>query len=170
MPDIILTEYHNETSQALLLIKGFWLEHNGYNQTDDEALEDLRNWTQDGHCLYLISYQNMHIGFVHLGSRGGAIDWIEDIFVLPLYQNKGIGTHVIGLVEDMVRSYSSSLYIEAAARNEAAIRLYRNLGFDCLNTVSLRKDFNQERYETISEVTLYHNEFKILKTKNTEVE
>ena len=31
--------------------------------------------------------------------------------------------------------------IEAAARNEAAIRLYRKLGYNCLNTITLRKDF-----------------------------
>lgn len=31
--------------------------------------------------------------------------------------------------------------IEAAARNEAAIRLYRKMGYNYLNTITLRKDF-----------------------------
>ena len=69
------------------------------------------------------------IGFVHLGNRGAKIDWLEDLFILPEYQGGGLGTQAIFQVEAIVRKYSESLYIEAAARNEGAIRLYQKLGF-----------------------------------------
>ncbi|QIK57620.1 GNAT family N-acetyltransferase [Erysipelothrix sp. HDW6A] len=166
MADILLQEYRNEKSQALSLIKSFWLSHNGIKQSDEAALEDLHHWTQEGHQLYFIVYHQELIGFVHLGSRGAGIDWLEDIFVLPIYQNKGIGTRVIVLVEEIVRTYSESLYIEAAARNEKAIRLYRKLGYECLNTISVRKDFDKCKFDVVRKEVLYNSEFEIRKLKN----
>jgi hypothetical protein len=50
--------------------------------------------------------------------------------------------------------------VEAAARNEAAIRLYRKLGFDCLNTVTLRKDF-ESFSETKGKEKLFGLDFEI---------
>ncbi len=38
---------------------------------------------------------------------------------------------------------------EAAARNARAIRLYRRLGYGCLNTITLRKDFILILYKTV---------------------
>lgn len=99
--------------------------------------------------------------FVHLGSRGGEIDWLEELFVLPEFQGRGIGTRTIGLAEEIVSAYSESFYIEAAARNEKAIRLYRKLGYDCLNTVTIRKDFHAERFETLSTERILDMDFQI---------
>ena len=50
----------------------------------------------------MISYNEEYVGFVHLGSRGCEIDWLEDIFVLPEFQGKGIGTCAIKLIEEIV--------------------------------------------------------------------
>ena len=102
-------------SDALSLIQGFWLAHNQYQQTETEAQGDLDTWTQAGHRFFLIRTEDGFVGFLHLGSRGGACDWLEDIFVKPAYQNRGIGTQAIRLVEEIVRTYSVSMYIEAAA-------------------------------------------------------
>ena len=55
------------------------------------------------------------------------------------------------------------MYIEAAARNEAAIRLYKKLGYDCLNTVTLRKDFPAFKYEVIRTEKIHDLEFEIRK-------
>ncbi|MDD4000516.1 MAG: GNAT family N-acetyltransferase, partial [Bacilli bacterium] len=126
-----LVLYNNEEAEALELIKGFWFAHNQISQTDAEALEDLEKWTSPQHNFYFIAYLGKKVGFIHLGSRGCNIDWLEDIFVKTEFQRKGIGTKAIALLEEIVREYSLSLYIEAAARNEAAIALYRKLGYDC---------------------------------------
>ena len=67
--------------------------------------------------------------------------------------------------EEIVRQYSESLYIEAAARNEQAIRLYRRLGYDCLNTISVRKDFQLEHFTTVRTEHLYDTSFDIRKVK-----
>ena len=105
------------------------------------------------------------MGLLHLGSRGGEIDWLEDLFVLPEYQGRGIGGQAVRLAEAMVRQYSQSMYVEAAARNEAAIRLYRRLGYDCLNTVTLRKDFPGYDYDVMRTERVYGERFEIRKDK-----
>ena len=106
------------------------------------------------------------MGLLHLGSRGGKTDWLEDLFVLPEHQGQGIGSQAVRLAEAMVRQYSSSMYIEAAARNERAIRLYRRLGYDCLNSVTIRKDFPGYDYDVVREEQVYGERFEIRKDKD----
>ena len=142
---VTLRQYEQEQALALSLIGQFWYAHNHIQPTSEENLENLKEWTRLGHVLYFIVYQQEVVGFVHLGSRGCQMDWLEDIFVVPAYQNRGIGTQAIALVEQLVQAYSTSLYIEASSRNVAAIRLYHKLGYNCLNTITVRKDFD-DRY------------------------
>lgn len=150
---------------AIVLIQSFWLVHNQYIMSDEEASEDLKHWSSEGHRLYFIYQDDIIVGFIHMGNRGNAIDWLEDIFVLPKYQNQGIGTKAIALMEEIVHEYSISMYIEVAARNEAAIRLYRKLGYDCLNTITIRKDFEKEKLTTIRQQQIYDLNFEIKKMK-----
>ena len=164
---IQLQLYAGQEAEMLPLIRGFWLAHNDYRQSEEEAREDLQNWTADGHALYFIREDEAPIGFVHLGSRGGAVDWLEDLFVLPAQQGRGIGTEAVRLAEEIVRQYSESIYIEAAARNLAAIRLYRRLGYDCLNTITVRKDFPGYAYDVVSEERVCGQEFEIRKDKES---
>lgn len=167
---IKLIPYEQEETEMLALIKAFWFEHNNELQTDEEAKEDLLCWCAKGHRLYFILAKETQVGFLHLGSRGAAIDWLEDIFVLPPYQGQGIGAHAISLAEQMVRTYSQSMYIEAAARNEAAISLYRKLGYDCLNTISLRKDFPGYTYDVVKKEQIHGHTFEIRKNPSPKTE
>lgn len=165
MKDISLVLYRDEKDTVINLIMGFWKVHSNYDQSVEEALEDLQAWTKEGHKLYLIMKVDSYIGFVHLGNRGSNIDWLEDIFIMPDYQNQGIGAHVIGIIEDMVKEYSESIYIEAAARNEGAIRLYRKLGYNCLNTITVRKDFDESKFDVVRTEKVYDLDFEIRKVK-----
>lgn len=146
---IALQKYENEAQLAKELIRGFWLAHGDYVITDEEAAENLAAWTDKGHVFYFILKEEIPIGFVHLGSRGAEVDWIEDLFVLPEYQGNGYGSHAIALVEAEIKKYSESVYLEVAARNFGAMKLYHRLGYHCLNTVTLRKDFQPENFEVI---------------------
>ncbi len=100
-----------------------------------------------------------------MGSRGAEADWLEDIFVMPAYQNKGIGSKAIELTERIVSEYSASLYIEAAVWNKKALQLYRKLGYDCLNTITIRKDFCADGLECVSEENIHDLKFAIRKRR-----
>lgn len=65
------------------------------------------------------------------------------------------------LAEDLVREYSDSIYLEVAAFNFRAAKLYRRDGYDCLNTVTLRKDFQPQEYKTLRTETLFDHSFEI---------
>lgn len=91
---------------------------------------------------------------------------LEDLFILPEWQGHGFGSEAIHQLEEIVKQYSVSLYIEAAARNEAAIRLYRKLGYDCLNTVTIRKDFPGYEYDVVRKENIHGMEFEIRKDKD----
>lgn len=162
---IQLKLYSDQQKQMITLIKQFWFSHNQYKQSDEEAQEDLNAWTKPNHLLFFIQYQKEYVGFVHLGTRGAAIDWLEDIFVLPAYQKKGIASKVIQMIEEMVQTYSDSLYIEASARNENAIRLYHHLGYSCLNTITIRKDFHPQDFSTLRSTSIYDMNFDIKSKK-----
>lgn len=163
---ITLKQYTNEETQIIPLIQGFWKAHSHYDQSEVEALEDLQNWTKPGHAIYFIQNEETTLGFAHLGSRGGKMDWLEDLFILPEWQGHGFGSEAIHQLEEIVKQYSVSLYIEAAARNEAAIRLYRKLGYDCLNTITIRKDFPGYDYDVVRKENIHGMEFEIRKDKN----
>lgn len=163
---ITLKQYVNEENAILPLIQGFWKAHSHYDQSVEEAKEDLDNWTKTGHVIYFIQDGESNVGFAHLGSRGGKADWLEELFILPEYQGKGFGSEAIRQLEEIVKQYSVSLYIEAAARNEAAIRLYRRLGYDCLNTITIRKDFPGYEYDVVRKENIHGSEFEIRKDKD----
>ena len=163
--EIILIPYQEEIEIATNLIIKFWQEHNHFTPSYEDACADLKEWTKIGHCLYFISHNSEYIGFVHLGSRGCEVDWLEDIFVVPEFQGKGIGSRAIQLAEDIVKEYSESLYIEVAARNMKAIRLYQRIGYNCLNTITIRKDFHPEKCETISNERIMEMDFDVKRYK-----
>ena len=154
-----------ERDIAVCLIMKFWEEHNSFTPNEKEAFEDLKEWTKKGHALYFIDLNGEHVGFLHLGSRGCEADWLEDIFVLPRFRGKGVGSSAIRLAEDIVREYSESLYIEAAARNTRAIRLYHRIGYNCLNTITVRKDFRPERYEAVGKERIAETDFDVKQYK-----
>ena len=74
------------------------------------------------------------------------------------------------LAEEIVRQYSDSLYIEAAARNRRAIALYHRLGYQCLNTVTVRKDFPGYAYEVQRDERIYDLPFEIRASRQTREE
>lgn len=152
-------------AKACKLIKGFWKEHNNLILTDEEAELDYIAWTNEGHRLFLIEQDSTYIGFAHLGSRGASIDWLEDLFVVPEYQSLGIGSCVINKFETIVKQYSESLYIEVAARNLNAIKLYNEIGYNCLNTITIRKDFNEEDFEVVQVEDIAGYDFEIRRHK-----
>ncbi|RXK17487.1 GNAT family N-acetyltransferase [Macrococcus sp. DPC7161] len=163
----LINEIKSETEKqcAYHLIQLFWKEHNNYIQNMEDAIEHYNQWTSVGHLFYLIEYENKNIGFVHLGSRGGQIDWLEDIFIIPEMQGKGIGRKVIFMIEEIVKKYSESLYLEVAARNLAALKLYYELGFNCLNTLTIRKDFQDQKFDVINNENINGYTFEVKKYK-----
>lgn len=151
---------------AIRLIKDFWQAHNQREVGDEELQKIYENWTREGSRFFLAISDEVWVGFAHLDERGGgSINWLEHIFVTPQYQRRGIGRIMLQKLEDIVCADSSSLYLEVAARNTTALDFYAACGYDCLNTLTLRKDFNKEDFSVISEQIIGAHTYQIKKLK-----
>ena len=145
------------------MIKDFWKDHNGEAEDDEEARADLIKWSKEtSDRLYLIKEDDEVLGFAHLGSRGAGIDWLEHLYVKKDHRKKGVGSKAIELLEAIVKEYSISMYIEVAARNLEAMDLYHRLGYDTLNTITIRKDFT-DGYKEMNEEKIAEHRFSIKK-------
>ena len=143
-------------AEMLSDIAAFWKTHY-LTLTPEEAASDLRAWTAEGHELYVILCNGAEAGFLHMGSRGSACDWLEDVFVREELRCRGIGSRAIELAWDMLREKGlETMYLEVVPANEAAIRLYHKLGFTNLNTLTLNRSVKEKRQlgtETIGGLT-----------------
>lgn len=54
---------------------------------------------------------------------------VEEIQILPSFQNRGIGRQVLQDVIDDAQKLQRSVFLSLGLRNEAAHRLYKSLGF-----------------------------------------
>lgn len=123
----------------------FWAYHRDQISVD-EANRDLLTWSGEDHLLYVVLLDQTVIGFFHLGQRGVKIDWLEDLFIAETYRHQGYGQAALKYAQQVVlESGATSMYIEVVPRNVAAIQLYAKLGFDTLNTISMRCDFRAEK-------------------------
>lgn len=130
----------NVPEQELLAdIMAFWRTHNAA-VTPESAREDLALWTGEGHELYAILEDGAQAGFLHLGSRGGDCDWLEDVFVREDLRGRGVGGRAIELAWELLeRRGLETMYLEVVPANEGALRLYHRLGFCNLNTLTLNR-------------------------------
>ncbi len=126
---------------------GFHIALNGKTGRPDDrqAKENLAAWTGKDHELYIIQEDDMPIGFLHIGYRGGNVAWIEDVFVAEDYRGKGVGTQAITEAEKIIRGKPgyTAVCMDVAPRNSSALHLYRELGYDTLSIVTVRKEFEE---------------------------
>lgn len=65
---------------------------------------------------------------------------LDDLFIFPEFQNKGIGTAII---KNIIANSESPVYLFVFIGNEGAVRLYKRLGFEIVETV------NETRYRMV---------------------
>ena len=130
------------------------------NEKDIPALVTIEKviqfspWSEDtfyqciifGAQCWVIEVKQQIVGFVLFFSKVGE-GHILNVGVHPEYQRQGYGQRLMEKIltvaaEEML----STLYLEVRSSNEAAIALYKKVGF---HPVGLRKNYykNQDRYE-----------------------
>ena len=62
---------------------------------------------------------------------GGQCVWVEELYVLPAYQGKGMGSKVFELLNAYYPD-CCRFRLEVEPENEGAARLYRRLGYEAL--------------------------------------
>ncbi|MDO7205796.1 GNAT family N-acetyltransferase [Paraclostridium bifermentans] len=87
---------------------------------------------------------NELVGFFYVRFGGQNVAWLEDLFIIEGYRNKGIGKIAMQKLDElMIEKGVVSMFVDVIPRNTSAIRLYRECGFDHLNIIQLRKNYDE---------------------------
>jgi len=63
--------------------------------------------------------------------------WIEDLYLKPEYQGKGVGTQFFAFLEEKYKDVIFRLEVEE--ENKRAVHVYRKCGFDVLPYMEMKK-------------------------------
>jgi GNAT superfamily N-acetyltransferase len=87
--------------------------------------------------------EGMILGLVRLREDHGTY-WIEDIIVDENCRGQGIGSEILKWAEDWVRTRgATSLFLDVVPANRDALDFFISKGYVYLNTIELRKDFEE---------------------------
>lgn len=95
---------------------------------------------------YIIEKESAIIGYVVITKMfspevGGFCLWIEQIFILEEYRNKGYAKELFDFIFCEFNGYVKRIRLEAVKENISALNLYSKLGFKELGYLQLTKDF-----------------------------
>jgi ribosomal protein S18 acetylase RimI-like enzyme len=128
-----LMNYHRKLNNAR---KEYW-------QTDEQSRKTLNEWKQQG-SVYNIFLDDIPVGFFYVRFGGQKVAWLEDLFIKEEYRGNGIGKLAMKKLDElMVDKEVISMFVDVIPRNTSAIKLYKECGFDHLNIIQLRKNYDE---------------------------
>ena len=96
-----------------------------WDGVDQRELHEVRFASQDVH---IIQYRGIDVGYYSMSSTA---DWISvyQIFILPAYQRKGLGSACMRLIVSEARAQKKAVKLQVLKINTRAIAFYERLGF-----------------------------------------
>lgn len=97
----------------------------------EKTFELLMNGTPYADC-YIFEHEGETAGYALLAKTwsteaGGNVIWLDEIYIRGKFRGKGIGTEFFAYLDSIADT--ARLRLEAEPDNEAAIRLYKRMGF-----------------------------------------
>ncbi|MGN1042706.1 MAG: GNAT family N-acetyltransferase [Christensenellales bacterium] len=80
------------------------------------------------------------ISITYSNECGGIVVWLEEMFVLPRYRSRGIGSELFRYVENEYKNAACRFRLEATRENERAIALYKKLGYHVFDYLQMVKE------------------------------
>jgi GNAT superfamily N-acetyltransferase len=112
-------------------------------QTDRDSLRRLENWEGKGCEVLCIWCEQGLAGFLTLRYGGQNAACLEKIYVLPEFRKRGTESMALEQLDEMMREKRvMALFVDVIPRNEEALRFYLEHGFDHLNLLQLRKNYD----------------------------
>lgn len=114
-----------------------------FYQTREQSINTLEYWNNSGEVL-IIQTNGKAVGFFFIKYGGQKCAWLEDLFIHEKFRGRGIGKKSISLLDDKLESQGvMSIFVDVVPRNIRAIELYQECGFDHLNMIQLRKNYDE---------------------------
>ena len=133
-----LMNYHRKLNNAP---KEFW-------QTDEESRETLKEWLGNG-TVYIVYADNVVVGLVYIKYGGQDVAWLEDLFIAEEYRGRGIGKRTFRMLDELMKEKNvRAMFVSVIPRNISALAFYIHCGFDHLNMIELRKNYDERLNKT----------------------
>lgn len=99
----------------------------------DAVITWVRNKIRENIADYTCVFRGSEkVGYYHLTKEADGWE-LDDFYVLPQYQNQGLGTKVL---EHCIAVTDGPIYLYVFVENTGAIRLYERFGFSIVQKVS----------------------------------
>ena len=134
-PEITYTTAKIEDLEPIyLLCRKLILTYEDLEKIDcDRVLDWVRRKLEQSLGEYTAVYLDGHkVGYYHFYKNGEDRYEIDDLYIFPQYQNKGIGSTIIRKCCSAVRE-PVMLYV--FIKNKRAVSLYQRLGFAVVETI-----------------------------------
>lgn len=86
------------------------------------------------------------LSFTFSAEVGGLVVLVEELYVLPEFQNRGLGRQALDFVRREFPQ-AARFRLEVTAQNQGAVRLYRRAGYRPLDYLQMTLDVEQEERE-----------------------
>ncbi|MCK8058161.1 MULTISPECIES: GNAT family N-acetyltransferase [unclassified Fusibacter] len=128
-----LMNYHRKLTNAP---KEFW-------QSLETSEKTFAEWLATGE-VKKIDHKDETIGFIYLRLGGQSVAWLEDLYIDEKYQGQGLGKKVMNMLDEQLKDRGViSMFVDVIPRNPGAIKFYQECGFDHLNMIQLRKNYQK---------------------------
>lgn len=96
---------------------------------------------------YIFEYKDKPVGYAlttksFSQEAGGIALWIDELFVLPGYRSKGLGTEFFSFLKQTIDPSVARIRLEVEPENKKALKLYNNLGLKKLPYLQMVKELN----------------------------
>lgn len=75
---------------------------------------------------------------------GGVCVWIEDLYIKPAHQGKGLATQFFNYIEKRYSGQMVRMRLDVHAENEHAVKSYEKNGFEKLDYMAMTKVFKKD--------------------------
>ncbi len=133
--------YHRKLTKAP---KKYW-------QSLEQSKLTLEEWIETAE-FNIINIDEQEIGFVHYIYINKTFVRLEDIYIREEFRSKGYGKKVLNTLDEKLKNEGViACSVNVIPRNESALKFYIDNGFDHLNMIELRKNYDKtfDKEETI---------------------
>lgn len=128
-----------------------------YENIESIAYDSVLKWIKRKIETHINEYTAVYVnnekgGYYHFYKNENGEYELDDLYIFPKFQNRGIGSTII---ERCCTSVNQSVFLYVFIKNERAVKLYKNHGFEIVNLVNnsryIMKRNNRRYYEAYEE-------------------
>lgn len=137
----MIREYNHSDYHAVLQLMGeFYCSSAVLAPVPQSHLEGALHQAEEGspyidilvveHEQHIVGY--MQLSLTHSTEAGGLVVLLEELYISPAYQGRGLGKQTLQYMLDNY-AHASRFRLEACATNVGAVSLYKGMGFSQLH-------------------------------------